>query len=134
MWPFGIRIDLSSPLATMRTFQEAIHAKNWSVAAECLSDEIRKKNANVLHESSMYTTSYWQPSRGMESFLKDEPPLIEKNCTFNVIFEDLARATIEFVYPRHREKAVRLKTITLERNPEGSWKIIEIFGRTVPDR
>ncbi|MEA3643188.1 MAG: hypothetical protein VBE63_25090 [Lamprobacter sp.] len=134
MWPFGTRIDLSTPIATMRMFQKAIHAKNWSTAAECLSEEIRKENADFLGKSILYTTSYWQPSRGMESFFQDEPPLIEKSCTFKLLSENQLRATIEVVYPRQREKAVRLKTITLERNAEGFWKIAEIFGVTAPPR
>src|ERR1700694_991713 len=85
IWLFTNRVCMSDPISTMRTFRDAIEARRWRIASKCLSDEIQHNNADFLYKPTLYTTSYWQLSRGMESFLNNQPPLIEKDCDFRIL-------------------------------------------------
>ena len=132
LWVFGCSSprDLSTPLAACETFKKAIAQERWDVARSCLSETIQRENGEALASAAAYSTRFWSASRGTESLFADRPPLIETGAAFAAARLDGDRAIVELSYPEHREKAVRLQRLTLERDAAGNWRIIELFGRT----
>ena len=125
----NLDLDFTTPISTLKFFRQAILKNNWSMASQCFSDEIREKNSNFLNLRKMYTISYWTPSRGVESIMNEFPTLIEKEVSFKLVSSNAGLAIVKLVYPKYREKAVRLHSLKLEKK-SGEWRIAEVFGET----
>lgn len=120
---------LSEPLKTLELLQTAIRDQDWATARECFSRPIREANADAIGTESFYRTDYWTRTRTAQ-VLFGPLPLLPPTARFELVRQEDTSAEVRITYPDSPDKDMRLQRIGLVKEPDGAWRVAEVYGRT----
>lgn len=129
-----VKISLEEPTKTVRSLEIAIHGRNWPLAGQCLSEEIRALNGEILASETFYLAKTWTATpTGILGLLVKKVFIISGVAALVSVKKSESVVLVRISYRPPLREECRATEVELTRDSQGRWLISRLYGRKTPD-